>query len=136
MCLEEKDLVRSHLMPAAIYQYLQTAKHKPIVVGDGALIPTDRQLQDHLLCQECEDILNDGGETWIIDKLARLEKAFPLFDSVTAIPPAHNLERTKIYHAAKTPTIDVEKLVHFGMGLFWKAAVHSWKGGETNRGLN
>ena len=119
-------------MPAAIYLYLRTAEHKPIVVGDGALIPSDRQLQDHLLCQECEDILNDGGETWVIDKLARIEKTFPLYDLITAAPPAHELERTRIYYASNTPEVKVDKLVHFGMGLFWKAAVHSWKGGEAS----
>jgi hypothetical protein len=28
--------------------------------------------------------------------------------------------------------IEVEKLTHFALGLFWKASVHSWKGGTTD----
>jgi hypothetical protein len=46
----------------------------PVRVGGGIVIPTDRQTQDYLLCKECEDTLNKGGESWIADKLATWER--------------------------------------------------------------
>ena len=61
MCLHEKTLVRSHLMPAALYDYCRKGEHRPIKVGGGFVMPTDRQTQDYLLCEDCEDVLNTGA---------------------------------------------------------------------------
>jgi hypothetical protein len=128
MCLKEKALVSSHLMPASLYDYCRKGEHRPVKVGDGFVIPTDRQTQDYLLCQECEDLLNKGGERWIADKLATWERSFPLYDLLTKVPPAFDEDGMVVYLAAKNPDIEVNKLEHFALGLFWKAAVHSWRG--------
>ena len=86
MCLQQKTLVRSHLIPAALYAYCRKGGHRPIRFGDGALIPTDRQTQDYLLCRECETVLNRGGEAWMGKKLATWERTFPLYDLVMKQP--------------------------------------------------
>ncbi len=67
-------------MPSATYDYCRKGDFKPIYVGRGVLIPSDRELQDYLLCRDCEAILNRGGEDWILDKLATYEREFPLYD--------------------------------------------------------
>jgi hypothetical protein len=36
-----------------------------------------------------------------------------------------------VYLATQNPEIEVEKLTHFALGLFWKASVHSWRGDTT-----
>lgn len=132
MCLKEKALVSSHLMPAALYDYCRKEEHRPIKVGDGFVIPTDRKTQDYLLCQECEDLLNKGGEKWIADKLATWERSFPLYDLLTKVPPEFDEDGMIVYSAAKNSDIEVNKLEHFALGLFWKAAVHSWRGSTRN----
>jgi len=133
MCLETKNVVSSHLHPAALYAYCRNADDEsPVRVGDGIVIQTDRQLQDYLLCVECEDILNKGGEMWANPKLATIQKSFPLYNIVMKGPAAHTDEQGEIYFAALNPEIDVEKLTHFAMGIFWKASVHSWKGKERS----
>jgi hypothetical protein len=33
-----------------------------------------------------------------------------------------------LYAAAKNPEIDVPKVIHFAMGMIWKASVHRWNG--------
>src|SRR5260370_29751527 len=53
---------RSTLFP---YTTLFRSKSSPIRVGDGYVIPTDRQIKTYLLCLDCEDILSKGGETWV-----------------------------------------------------------------------
>jgi hypothetical protein len=131
MCLIPKDLVRSHLMPAFLYDYCRQGEHKPIKVGGGVLIPTDRQTQAYLLCEECEDILNKGGEMWIAGKLATWERSFPLYDLLMKGPPEFDEKDMAVYFAAKNSEIDVEKLTHFALGMFWKASVHSWSGSKT-----
>jgi hypothetical protein len=131
MCLLEKDLVSSHLIPAALYHYLRHGNATPIRVGDGVIFPTDRETQDYLLCLDCEDTLNKGGESWVNSKLCTVERKFPLHDLVTNGPVAAEDRGDALYFAALNPLIDVPKLVHFGMGIFWKAAVHSWRGNTT-----
>jgi hypothetical protein len=115
-------------MPAALYDYCRKGKHSPIKVGDGFLLPTDQQTQAHLLCKDCEDTLSKGGEAWIADKLATRERAFPLYEILTKMPPDFDEDGMAVYFAAKNPEIKVGKLIHFALGLFWKASVYSWSG--------
>ena len=131
MCNEERGLVESHLMPRLLYDYLRQGSHRPVFTTEDGLIPSDRQIKHPLLCEECEQILNDGGETWIAEKLAHYDKTFPLYQVLSAVSPLR-VGQTLIYSAAKTQGIRVDKLVHFGMGIFWKAAIHSWKAGRQS----
>ena len=135
MCLETKNVVSSHLYPAALYAYCRSATDEsPMQVANDAVMLTDRQVQDHLLCLDCEDILNKGGETWVNPKLATIKASFPLYDLLTKVAPAFQDEKGGVYWAVQNPDIDVEKLTHFAVGIFWKAAVHDWKmGRETVR---
>jgi hypothetical protein len=132
MCREVRPVLKSHLMPAALYKSCGTEEESPIRVGDGFVMPTDRQTWCYLLCAECEDILNRGGETWTIEKLATLKDGFPLYDLLVAVPGELGDEGEELYLTARNPSIDVEKLTHFAIGIFWKASVASWRGGETN----
>ena len=115
-------------MSSFVYDYCRKGKHSPIKVGGGIILPTDRQTKDYLLCQECEDVLNRGGEGWIADKLATWERTFPLYDILTEQKPSFDEDGGAVYLAAENPEIKVDKLAHFALGLFWKASVHSWSG--------
>jgi hypothetical protein len=94
-------------------------------------MPTDRQTQDYLLCEGCEDILNKGGESWIADKLATWERSFPLYEVLTKQPPLFDEEGMAVYLAGGNLEIKIDKLIHFALGMFWKASVHSWSGTKT-----
>jgi hypothetical protein len=37
---------------------------------------------------------------------------------------------TAVYTANSIPEIDVEKLVYFGVSIFWRAGAHTWKHGK------
>jgi hypothetical protein len=119
-------------MPAALYDYCRKGGHRPIKFGAGFVMPTDRQTQDYLLCEDCEDVLNNGGERWILGKLATWERTFPLYDLLTKVPPLFDEVGEAVYLAAQNPEIEVEKITHFALGLFWKASVHSWRGNTTD----
>src|SRR5262245_21493630 len=74
ICLNEKELVSSHLfLPARLYEYCRVSGMSPIKIGGGIVLPTDRQLQHHLLCKVCEDVLSGNGETWVNPRLATWE---------------------------------------------------------------
>jgi hypothetical protein len=133
MCLEKKEVVSSHLFPAALYATLRSVDNSsPLRVGDEVVMPTDRQIQQPLLCKDCEDTLNKGGETWTIPKLLKKTKAFPLYESLMNFPAAIEVEPGGLYFAAENPDVDVAKLTHFGMGIFWKASVSAWKAKEKD----
>ena len=94
-------------------------------------MPTDRQIKSYLLCLDCERIMSKGGETWVCPRLAWVDRRFPLYD-LLKVAGGYIVDSDKegLLWAANNPAIDVEKISHFAMGIFWKAGVHSWKGGE------
>jgi hypothetical protein len=78
--------------------------------------------KNFLLCRECDNSLNKNGENWIIPRLARQDGDFPLVDLLERLPADVDQEQFKVYGVAKNPCIDVRKLSHFAMGVFWKAS--------------
>jgi hypothetical protein len=136
LCLQDKELCDSHLLPKSMYALLKSTKKDPVMVTSEVARHTSRQVKHYLLCSACEDILNRGGETWLLPLLATIEGTFPLFDIIASVPPEVDEPDIKAYAASKNPTVDIEKLVHFGAGIFWKGSVHSWKRGESEPLIN
>jgi hypothetical protein len=90
-----------------------------------------RELQAYLLCRECEQLLNRNGETWVLPQLAQLDGPFPLLDMLEKVPSVGSGPELAGYLTSNSPEIDTNKIVHFALGIFWKAAVHSWSGSTT-----
>jgi hypothetical protein len=132
LCLEVKPIVDSHLVPSALYAYCDTPEMSPVRIGGGVVFPTDRQIHDYLLCEECEGLLNRGGEAWMNPKFCTMQRTFPFYELLVSGPIAENESDGGLYFAESNPRLDTEKLTHFAMGIFWKASVHSWKRGEIN----
>lgn len=91
------------------------------------VMQTSRQHQHPLLCLECEDVLNKGGENWLIPLLATIDKKFPLLDIIEQLEPNEVDTEGSMFAGSRNPAIEVDKIIHFAMGVFWKASVHSWK---------
>jgi hypothetical protein len=131
LCLETKSVVSSHLIPKRMYEYCRPPVGNPISVTTELVIETSRQLQDYLLCVDCEDLLNKGGETWLLPLLAQYQGPFPFYDLLTKFPAEGIVDDVAVYAGARNPEIQVEQLIHFAMGVFWKAGAHSWSGSRT-----
>jgi hypothetical protein len=91
---------------------------------------SSRQVQYALLCKPCEDVLNEGGENWVVPLFARYDGVFNFYDLLTNLTPDATFEGFDGYATAQNPDIKADKLIHFALGVFWKAAVHSWEGGK------
>jgi hypothetical protein len=128
MCLEEGKLCRSHLMPQALYALCGTDEYDPVRLTDELMLPTSRQTADHLLCFDCEQNLSRNGESWLLLLLPTLGGPFPLLDRLMKQSPFYRDTTLAAYASATNPEIDVPKLIHFAIGIFWKASVHSWLG--------
>ena len=89
------------------------------------------------VCKMCLQEKNlVSSHLWCVTKLATFEKTFPLYDLVSANPPVCSVDKTDIFFVRTLPTVKVKKLVHFGMGMFFKAAVHGWQKGRTEPRIN
>jgi hypothetical protein len=131
MCKETKEVAKSHLLPKSLYLHLQDGKSSPVIVANGVVMPSDRQIAAYLLCDDCEDILNKKGEAWVCPKLGWWDRRFELYDMLEKAGGHIAGDGEGMFYAKNNPQIDVEKIVHFATGIFWRAAVHSWKGGVT-----
>lgn len=127
LCLQNTQLVKSHLMPAALYKYCRGRDCEPIKIAGGMLVPTSQQTQDYLLCAACEDVLNKGGERWLVPRLATIEREFPFYELLRKAPPNYDDGWVAIYYASNNSEISCKKIAHFAMGIFWKASAHSWR---------
>jgi hypothetical protein len=131
MCLgKNKQIGSSHLMPAGLYETCRSNTSEPIKVSDQIVMETSRQTQDYLLCvgkSSCEELLNREGEQWTLPMLMKKDRSFPLYALLQQSTLHVDEEDVKTYQASNIPGINVEKLAHFAMGIFWKASVHSWK---------
>jgi len=136
MCLLEKNLVSSHLVPRKVYEYCNREGHNPVVLAGDLLLASDRQWQYPLLCIACEKVLNEGGESWCVTKLATFERTFPLYDLISTSPSVDAGDNTKVFFVRHLSNLRVKKIVHFGMGMFFKAAVHGWQKGRTEPRIN
>lgn len=130
LCHKGRQLIQSHLLPRAIYDLCRTADSEPVVVSSAVIMQSSRQTKVHLLCAECDNLLSKYGENWVLPKLATWDKGFPLYDLITRIRPDVSYDDVQGYAASRNPAIDVQAITHFALGVFWKAAVHSWSKGE------
>lgn len=131
LCLKTKPLAESHLMSSGLYDLCGTANDDPIFVSSKVILQSGRQLKYPLLCEECDGMLGREDENWVLPLLARSDGKFPFFDFLKNVPPDVNDTDILAYSASRIPEIDCPKIVHFAIGIFWKASVHSWRGGET-----
>jgi len=130
MCLLNKPLIQSHLASAALYKLCRSPDSDPIFVTNDVVMQSGRQLQHPLLCAECDGMLSTEGEAWLLPRVGRLD-GFPFYDILTKQKPDAVDGDAAIYAAARNAEIDVPKIVHFAMGVFWKASVHNWSGTRT-----
>jgi hypothetical protein len=111
-----------------MYDYCRTADSEPVVMTSKVVMQTSRQVQHPLLCRTCEEVLNKGGENWLLPLLATIDNRFPLLDIIERVDPDVVDGELRTYAASRNSAIEIDKLIHFAMGVFWKASIHSWKG--------
>jgi hypothetical protein len=79
LCLRNKDLQDSHLLPAAAYARLRgttPGEENPIFVSsprgveEAVMLQKSKQVQDYVLCWDCEQLLCNRGEDWVLERLA------------------------------------------------------------------
>lgn len=131
LCLLTKDIKDSHLMPRALYVKSRgsgtTGNQAPLLVTKDAEKQSSYQITDYVLCGDCEQRLNVGGESYVLGIVAKQNLDFPLLDQLQAIPSTLKLPDCDCYSASDTPTIDRDKIAYFALSVFWRASIHTWE---------
>jgi hypothetical protein len=132
LCLQTKDLQDSHLMPAAAYKKTRgTGKgsRHPVTLTAKASFQNSRQISDFVLCKDCEQRFNAGGEAYVM-RLVTSKKRFPLLEKLRASKPTHRAEilETDGYSASDSGDVNRAKLAYFAASVFWRASAHTWRG--------
>jgi hypothetical protein len=130
LCLHHRKLHDSHLVPAAAYKPLRSAKSTnphPLVVTDTSAYQTSRQAKDYLLCFDCEQRFHARGENWVLSHSYRAPGKFKFKKILRSNDPMFSGPDGAIYAAGAIPELDMNQVIYFGASVFWRAAVHSWR---------
>lgn len=90
-------------------------------------VATSEQVRGYMLCAECEDRFNKGGEAWILRNCWRTDTQFPLRSALAATTPVAASPTFAAFAAASIPGVDVDKLAYFAASVFWRGALKGWR---------
>lgn len=140
LCLKTKELQQSHLLPAAAYKHLrgnEIGNENPVFVSNAnsaskaSMVQTSEQIQDYVLCWDCEQILRSRGEDWVLRRLA-VGEASPLYHALQhAVPTDTRSDFT--CSTLGNPEFDIGQIAHFALGVFFKMAAYEWRIGRKLR---
>jgi len=131
LCLQAKDLQNSHFFPRGMYRALMDVEGNnpnPVHLTTQTLVQKSQHIRDHVLCRDCEQLLNRNGENWVV-RNAFNGTEFRLRDLILHSQPISPTDDARMvaYPGAEISQIDMAALVYFGVSLFWRASVHKWQ---------
>ena len=85
---------------------------------------TPKQLWAHLLCESCEQLLNETGEK-PIQALFNGATSFPLLGRMNVAMPMATAA-TVTFYSGSAMGVDTETLAYYALSILWKGSVHKW----------
>jgi hypothetical protein len=129
LCLSKSvDLRASHFLPRSFYALMRMDDHTPVYISKESMYSSTKQVKDYVFCGDCEQCFGKA-ETWIKPMLPEVGGPFSLRERLMKQAPIDKTADRELYKTASNPEIDVDKLTHFGIGVFYKGAVHPWNNG-------
>jgi hypothetical protein len=129
LCLKQKPLHKSHLMPHALYAH---GKRKITFATRTKSGFNPKEIKDHLLCFDCEQRFDGLGEKEVLRWLApKSTKDFPLHDRLRVACPCEtsppNYPPLSVFRCSDVG-IDAAKFTYFTLSVMWRRAIHDWVG--------
>lgn len=122
MCLRDRDLQESHIVPAWAYKRARDERFSnpnPIIVSEGVAVQHSKQHKEFLLCRDCEREFGQREDYVARISFQRDERA-PFLDLIGNVVLAH--ERMRLALPGK---LDLAALVYFGASVIWRASISS-----------
>lgn len=133
LCLEERELQFSHLLPRALYRLVGSASDQAhpdtVQITIGGRKKSSEQARRHILCACCEERFNSKGERWTLRNCYRGKGRFRLRTEVRSRKP---LESELGIEAYSTSEEELAHLVYFCLSVVWRASLCDW----PHRGRN
>jgi hypothetical protein len=98
------------------------------------VLQTSKQIAEHLLCRDCEQLFSRRGEDWVLSRMARSGNS-PLFNALSAAKPYSVFQQDNLYAFVGIPEIDAAKLGYFAISVFWRSSAKRWKDLNTEVGI-
>jgi hypothetical protein len=128
LCLLDKELLDSHFVGKAVYRRLSEPSlrnpHPVMMAGDKAK-QSSVQLRDYAFCADCEQTFNRRGENFLHANMATTA-GFPLLNLFVGQTPLFAEADYKLFEGSKIPGLNCGAILHYGAGIFFKAAAHQW----------
>ncbi len=100
----------------------------PIVLSGGKLKQVSDQLRGYTFCRNCEQLLSNNGEKWVLANIPDDQGSpFPLQDALIPESPVFIANEINLYAGRKIKAFDMNKIIYFGMSVFWRGAAREWK---------
>lgn len=137
LCLKEKQLVESHLIPRAIYENVKKfhdPDNRDIIIAESEkkqAFYTDKQIKQKALCKECEDRFNKGGENLILQEYLKSPNEFILLERLKSIKPPILFSGEKWFRPQDIADLHPEKYLYFAASIFWRASAIKWKNNSS-----
>ena len=112
LCLKEKLLCDSHLIPASIMRLMRTKNlrnQNPIIVSDTLHYTTSKPCMDYLLCEECEKRFSTLGEQWVAQNCYRGKSSFKLQEALLRTSPVTTLPDGVILYRGGSIVPDIDR---------------------------
>ncbi|EOB6547656.1 hypothetical protein ACHE4L_004195, partial [Vibrio vulnificus] len=125
LCLKERELKISHLMPKGLYKKLRKQKTNSQLIlsqsSSGTSGFTDKQVVGKFLCDECEQKFSKNGENTVVrDCFDSRDDSFPLLSMLDrANVLAEVNDRVLLDCRAH---LDTESYQYFAASIFWRAS--------------
>jgi hypothetical protein len=100
----------------------------PVTLAHGQAKQISDQLRGYTFCSACEDRLNKNGEKWVLANIPNdYGSGFPLQDALIPEIPTVIAGDINVYAGRTISKFDVDRLIYFGMSIFWRGAAREWK---------
>jgi len=125
LCLTHKHLQKSHYLPKALYTLSRQDDRNPIIATPVAVTESPRQMWKHLLCKECEDLLNKHGEKYTLDLVHRGDR-FSLLERMRLGQLIGRSGGVPMFSGSQLG-IKTKKFGYFALSLAWRGAQGPWQ---------
>src|SRR5271167_4910830 len=101
LCLLDKDLQESHLMPRALYRMARGSGGKgnqdPVVLRRTEQKSSSYQIKDHVFCWDCEQRLSKNGEEYVMNVVKKRDGKFPLLEMLNGVATQMHTPKWRAY---------------------------------------
>lgn len=146
LCLASAKLCRSHYLGRVLHSLSSVNREHPVVMTPDLVTSTPRQVWAHLLCSDCERLLNDTGEKPVQALFNDKHDNFPLLNRMELALPMKfrssfklslggllcpdvdgTLASSYVPYSGAGMGINTEALAYYALSVLWKGSAHSWK---------